>query len=107
MTDHNDAADDEDAHLGERDTRLPPVRGSIAAPQRPAFFVGEHRSPTPPAMLRIACGVRQVATTPQRSLDKACSPAPSLQALQRRNDTLAGLLGHPRTYRPNLAKFRW
>ena len=36
MTDHNDAADDEDAHFGERDTRLPPLRGSNAAPQRPA-----------------------------------------------------------------------
>ena len=37
VTDHNDAADDEDAHFGERDTRLPPLRASIAGPQRPLW----------------------------------------------------------------------
>gem|GEM_PF-6355779 len=37
MTDHNDAADDDNAHFGERDTRLPPLRASIAGPQRPLF----------------------------------------------------------------------
>ena len=33
-----------------------PCAGLNRRPATPAFFVGEHCSPTPPAILRIACG---------------------------------------------------
>gem|GEM_PF-5494171 len=51
VTDHNDAADDEEAHFGERDTRLPPVRGLNRRPRNaPLSATASHgralRAPT-------------------------------------------------------------